>query len=217
MRKTVIALLLVFAMLMVSCKPENTVKEPTADEFLSSLYVVISCDSLTENLYKSLDSDGNIDKTKIGLVTVSDVFEDEEGLHRYTVTEITNATGTVKSEDEAENIVISFKYYVDSRESRQASWPTTHEGEAETGVLAFSYKEADTSEGRAYSNLKLNFNPYKDGFAPSLKSEETTSFKAISFTFDKTREKLADSASVEGVKLNDTEWAKVDPVINAAG
>ena len=219
MRKTVIALLLVFAMLMVSCKPENTVKEPTADEFLSSLYAAIVCEGLIYDPIvheKAIDSDGNIIKDKVAAVALTNYLEDSEGLNRYHVTEITEVSGKVKSRYEAEDVVIRFKYYAESRENKQTEFKCNHTAENEkTGVLAFSFKATETESETTYTNIKLNFNPYKDVSMPSVTSAETTSFKSISYTFDKTEGKLADSASVEGVKLNDTEWAKVDPVINA--
>ena len=216
MRKTVIALLLVIAMLFVSCKPENTVKEPTAEEFLPSLYAKGICMDLLDILNKAKDDSGKIDTTKINVddsdASMSYVFQNIDELSRYHVTEVTSVTGTVKSEKEAENVVISFKYYRETR-TEGGEWPTTHEGEASEGVVAFSITEEITGTEYNYSNIRLNFNPYKDGYTPSLNSAETKVFKSISFV-SSDGDKL-DSASVEGVKLNDAELEKVSDDIIA--
>jgi hypothetical protein len=163
-------------------------------------------------------------KEEIGLVTMSDVFEDQARLNRYRVTKITSFSGTVKSEDEAENVVIEFEYYPQTRTSKTESWPEiiTDVNDAKyvapsTGTLAFSYKFNKVNNGGVYEytySSKLNFNPYKNGYAPTLDSAETTTFKDISITIDPNAEPSVTSASVEGVKLNDTEWAKVSAVIN---
>ena len=216
MRKTVIALLLVVAMLMVSCKPGGAeVKEPTADEFFEAYYAQEAVRYVTESLVNAKDESGNIDKSNISLDTLTEAFTDASGLKRYSVTEVTEVTGNAKSKDEAENVVISFKYYTVSRTSKTTDWPdvSTYTNEPSTGVLAFSFKRNTETTEWTYKNIKLNFNPYKDGNTPSLNSTETTAFKDISITLDSETGKVA-SAAVAGVKLTGSEWTKVDAVLN---
>lgn len=215
MRKIFIALLLVIAMVMVSCKPaEAEVKEPTADDFFTSFYAADACGDLTSNLFKSKGEDGNIDTSIVSTYSMSSVLEDSATLTRYHVTEVTEVTGTVKSEYEAENVVIRFKYCVETKENKSSEYKCNHNEEnTKSGVIAFSYKKEQTTKEMSYSNIKLNFNPYKDGNATSLNSEETTYFKSVTLTFG-SDDKPVSSVEVDGVKLNDTEWAKVDAVIN---
>ena len=233
MRKTVIAILLVIAMLFVSCSPNATEnktpadggessggaesKEPTAEEFFASFYAAVASEEFTYYLYqeKSYDSEGNVDKDKVSAIWTSNFFEDDTCLNRYTVTEITEASGTVKGRYEADNVIVKFKYYVESRETSTSDWPKTHTGEEKTGGVALSFKYEETESGWAYSNIKLSYVPTRDGSLPALDNAEATSYKSISVTCGS--DGKATSASVDGVQLSDTEWAKVDAVINAVG
>lgn len=227
MRKTVIAILLVIAMLFVSCSPNATenkksdgeeTKEPTAEEFLASYFASSACERLAYEFIsnKAADSEGNVIMDKVPKVALSNYFESNDNLTRYHITEATEASGTLKNRYDADNVIVKFKYYVESREDKEAGYTCNHtEADVKTGFVAFSLKESDTETETTYSTIKLNFNPYKDRDLPSLDSAEMTTFKNISYTTDKTGKTTG--GSVEGVQLSDTEWAKVDAVINAVG
>lgn len=228
MRKTVIAILLVVAMLFVSCSPNATenkksdgeeTKEPTSEEFLTSYFASSACEWLAYEFIsnKAVDSEGNVIIDKFPKVALSYYFEGTDDLTRYHITEATEVSGTLKNRYDADNVIVKFKYYVESRENKDTDYTCNHtEANVKTGFVAFSLKESYTETETTYSTIKLNFNPsYKDGDLPSLDSAEMTTFKNISYTTDTTGKTTG--GSVEGVQLSDTEWAKVDAVINAAG
>ncbi len=225
MRKIIIVMLIVLAMLFVSCSPESrkedAKKEPTAEEFLTSFAAWVIPSDCTEKWLVSSDlgEGGKLNTTVVTADYLNEkIFEaDGDALKRLYVTEILSADGTVKKDStdsvhEANGVVIKFKYYVDTRTAIGSDWPETHTGDEKEGYLAFSYKGSqsmDTAKGVMtveISNLSLNFNPMTVEDVPSVDSSKVTAFKNISFQRNTSGYV---GASVDGVQLSQEEFNKV--------
>ena len=223
MRKTVIAVLLILAMLFVSCIPESKKSgetkpadaAPTAEDFLSAyLSGLYSCTIVK----KLCEETGTTSETALSLEKVNtEVFRNfltgnlDNETTRYTVTEITSASGTLKSSSEGK-FELEFTYDVETSTDGK-TWTKTEGQTGKTGYLTGSCKiEGAESESQSSSNASLNFNANTGNALPDISTRTATSYKDTKLynsTNGFTR------AELDGVALSDAELKKVSDFIKS--
>ena len=228
MRKTVIAVLLILAMLFVSCSPENkkaeettkpadttTPAEPTAKDFLSAYLSGMYSYNIVNKLWNETKATG---ETALSLDNVNtDEFRNfltgnlDDETTRYTVTEITSASGTLKSSSEGK-FELEFTYDVETSTDGK-TWTKTEGQTGKTGYLTGSCKiEGVESTSQSSSNASLNFNAYTVDGLPDISARTATSYKDTKLynsTNGFTR------AELDGVALSDAELKKVSDFIKS--
>ena len=228
MRRTLIAVLLVLAMLFVSCsaesrKSEETTKpaepaatSPTARDFLSAYLSGLYSYNIVNELWKETKTEG---ETALSLDNVNtEVFRNfltgnlDEETTRYTVTEITSASGTLKSSGEG-SFALVFKYTTDTKTGNASDWQTGTERVGYlTGSCKMTWDTTSSNPSQSSSNASLNFNAYTVDALPDISTRTATSYKNT---------KLYNSANgftraeLDGVALSDAELKKVSDFIKS--
>lgn len=242
MRKTVIALLLVIAMLFVSCSPESkkseettkpaetttpttptetTTKGPTAEEFLTAYTNGIFAYDVVSDIWTSLTegSESNLTTTAVNTDAIKEKlttdFTDDEKQNRYNVTAITSASGGFTSAEEG-NFALAFTYDVETSTDGK-TWTKTEGQTGKTGYLAGSCK---ITFGSTYSdtNISLNFNAYNLTSLPNLDTETATAYKDVSVTTSGSGESITvTAATLGGVALADSELNTISEFMRNSG
>ena len=220
MRKTIIAVLLILAMLFVSCSPESkkaeettkpadttTPTEPTAQDFLSAYLSGLYSYNIVYELWKETKAEG---ETALSLDKVNTKgFRDflngnlDDETTRYTVTEITSASGTLKSSSEG-SFALVFKYTTDTKSENSSDWQTVAES---VGYLTGSCRMAWENSSQYCSNASLNFNAYTVDALPGISIQTATSYKNTKL--------YSTGAELDGVALSDAEFKKVSDFIKS--
>ena len=227
MRRTLIAVLLVLAMLFVSCSPESRKSEettkpaepastsPTAQNFLSAYLSGLYSYNIVNELWKETKAEGetalSVDKVNTKEFRNFLTGNLDEETTRYTVTEITSASGTLKSSGEGK-FELEFTYDVETSTDGK-TWTKTEGQTGKTGYLTGSCKiEWVESTSQSSSNASLNFNAYTVDALPDISTRTATSYKDT---------KLYNSANgftraeLDGVALSDAEFKKVSDFIKS--